>query len=94
MITLKQKWNTIFNIKKWASKAILNPYNPKLTTGHFIALQREKIQLLPPEHRHKFPQSGKLDKPLVQTHSQGADSTIKRKHELSSCRKCTPDTVI
>ena len=27
----------------------------KLTTGHFIALQREEIQLEPPEHRYKLP---------------------------------------
>ena len=27
----------------------------KLTTGHFIALQREEIQLPQPEHRHKLP---------------------------------------
>jgi len=27
----------------------------KLTTGHFIALQREEIQLHPPEHQHKLP---------------------------------------
>jgi len=27
----------------------------KLTTGHFIALQREEIQLHPPEHRRKLP---------------------------------------
>ena len=26
----------------------------KFTTGHFIALQREEIQLHPPEHRHKL----------------------------------------
>ena len=27
----------------------------KLITGHFITLQREEIQLHPPEHRHKLP---------------------------------------
>ena len=27
----------------------------KLTTGHFIALQREEIQLHPPEHQYKLP---------------------------------------
>ena len=27
----------------------------KLTTGHFIALQREEIQLHPPEHQCKLP---------------------------------------
>ena len=28
---------------------------PKLTTGYFIALKREEIQLHAPEHKHKFP---------------------------------------
>ena len=27
----------------------------ELTTGHFIALQKEEIQLHPPEHLHKLP---------------------------------------
>ena len=27
----------------------------KLTAGHFIALQREEIQLHPPEHQRKLP---------------------------------------
>ena len=43
----------------------------KLTTGHFIALQREEIQLHPPEHRPKLPKPGNLDKPLIQPHPQG-----------------------
>ena len=30
-------------------------HNSKLTPGHFIALQREEIQLHLPEHRCKFP---------------------------------------
>ena len=38
---------------------------PKLTTGHFIALQREEIQLHPPEDRHKLLQPENLEKPLV-----------------------------
>jgi len=52
----------------------------KQNTGHFIALQGEEIQLYLPEHRHKLPQPGNLDKPLLQSHPQGADSTIKRNH--------------
>ena len=66
--------------------------NPKLTTGHFIALQREEIQLHPPEHRYKLSQPGNLDKPLVQPHPWEADSTIKRNYELPVCRKGTPNT--
>ena len=65
---------------------------PTLTTEHFIALQREEIQLHRAEHRHKFPQQGNLDKPLVQPYPQGADPTIKKNHELSACRIGTPNT--
>ena len=60
---------------------------PKLATGCFIALQRDKIQLHPAEHRHKLPQQGKLDKPLVQLYPQGADPTIKKNHELSAAEQ-------
>ena len=35
-------------------------------------------------------QPGNLDKPLVQPYPQGADSTIKRNHELPAYRKGTP----
>ena len=70
-----------------------NPQTPpKLTTGHFIALQRGEIQLHPPEHRCKLPQPGNLDNPLVQSHPQGAGSTIKRNHELPAYRKGTPNS--
>ena len=41
-----------------------------LTTGHFIALQREEIQLHLSEHRHKLPYPGNLDKLPVQPHPQ------------------------
>ena len=55
------------NIKRWAAQNHAKPINtPKLITGHFIALQRKEIHLHPPEHRHKVPQPGNLDKPLVQ----------------------------
>ena len=65
-----------------------------LTTGHFIALQREEIPLHPPKHRCKLPQLGNLDKPLVQPHPQRAGSTIERNDELPAYRKGTPDTAI
>jgi len=67
---------------------------PKLTTLHFIELQREEIQLHSPEHRCKLHQLGHLDKRLVQPHPQGADIAIKRSHELPAYRKATPNTVI
>ena len=66
----------------------------KLITGHLSALQREEIQLYPPEHRHKLPSPGKLDKPLVQPHPQRGTSTTKRNHKLPEYRKATPNTAI
>ena len=42
--------------------------NPKPTTGHFTALQRDKIQLHQPEHSHKLPQLGKHQRTLTQQH--------------------------
>ena len=67
------------SIKTWAAQIHAKLIDtPKLTTGHFIALQREEIHLYPQEHRGKLPLPGNLDKLLVQPHSQGADSTIKR----------------
>ena len=81
MLIIQQNRKTILNIKRWASQSHAKPVdNPKLTTGHFIALQREKIQLHPSEHRYKLTQPGNLDKPLVQPHPLVADSIIKRNH--------------
>ena len=42
--------------KKKAAKSLAKPIDtPTVTTGHFIALQTEEIQLHPPEHRLKLP---------------------------------------
>ena len=83
------------SIKRQASQSHAKPIDtPKLITGHFIALQKEEIQLHPPEQRHKLPQPGNLDKPPIQPHPQGADSTIKRNLEHSAYRKGTPNTAI
>ena len=88
MLILQQNKNKTLNIKKQASQSHAKPIDtPKLTSGHFIALQREEIQLQPPEHSHKLPQPGNLDGTLVQPHPQGADSTIKRNHKLPAYRK-------
>ena len=66
MLTLQQNRNTTLNIKRRAAQSHAKPIdNPKLTTGHFIALQRKEIQLHPPEHRQKPLQPGNLEKPLV-----------------------------
>ena len=94
-LILQKNRNTTLNIKRWAARNHTKPIDTsKFTTGYFIALQREEIQLHPPEHRHKFPQPGNLNKSLVQTHPQGADSTIKRNYDLLACRKGTPNTAI
>ena len=66
----------------------LKPYQThrhhKAHYEHCIALQRGEIQLHLPEHRHKFPQLGNHNKPLVQPHPQGADTTIKRNYDPPS----------
>ena len=95
MLILQQNRNTTLNIKRQAVQGHVKPIDtPKLTTGHFTVLLREEIQHHTPEHRHKLPQPGNLDKPLVQPHPQEADSTIKRNHELPASRKGTPNTAI
>ena len=67
------------SIKIQAAQSHTKPTDTsKLTTGHFIALQRKEIQLHPPEHRRKLPQPGNLDKPLVQPHPHGGTSSMKR----------------
>ena len=43
-------------------------HTPKNTTGHCPTLQRDKIQLHQPEHRHKLPQPGKHHSTLIQHH--------------------------
>ena len=58
---LQQNRNTTLNIKRWAAQSHAKATDTlKLTAGHFTALQREVIQLHPPEHRHKLPQTEKL----------------------------------
>jgi len=55
-LILQQKRNTNLNIKRQAAQSHAKPIDtPKFTIGKFIALQREEIQLHPPEHRHKLP---------------------------------------
>ena len=82
MVIRQENRSTTQNIKIMASQSYAKPTDyPKLTTGYFIALQREEIQLHPPEHRSKLPEPGSLDKPLVQPYPQGGTSTIKRDHK-------------
>ena len=56
-------------ISRKAVHSHINPIDiPKHTTGHGVTLQRDRIQLHPPERRHKYTQPGNLRKALVQTH--------------------------
>jgi len=51
MLILQQFRNTALSIKIQAAQSHIKAIDTsKLTTGHFIALQREEIQLHPPEH--------------------------------------------
>ena len=61
MLILQQNRNTNMNIKRQVAQSHAKPMDtPKLTTGQFTALQREEIQLHPPEHGHKLPYQEKL----------------------------------
>ena len=88
MLILQQSRNTTLCIKRQAAQSLTKPIDtPKVTTGHFIALQRKEIQLHPPEHGHKLLYPGNLDKPLFQPQPQGAGSKIKRNHKLPAYSK-------
>ena len=90
MLILQQCRNIALSVKIQAAQSHTKPIDTsKLTTGHFIALQRT-----PPEHQHKLPQPGNLDKPLVQPHPHRATSTIKRNHKLPAYRKATPHSTV
>jgi len=56
---------------------------PKPTTGHGTALQRDKIQLHQPEHRHKLPQPGKHHRTLIQPHPW-RQTTTKKNYDLEN----------
>ena len=88
---LQQHRNIALSFNIQAAQSQTKPTDiSKLITGHFIALQREEIQLYPPEHRHKLPSPGKLDKPLVQPHPQWGNATIKRTPQIARIRKGHP----
>ena len=88
MLILQQRRNIALSINIQAAQSHMKPTDTsKLTTGHFIALQREKTQLHPPEHQRKLPYPGNLDKPLIQPHPQGGTSTIKRTPQTARIQK-------
>jgi len=95
MLILQQCRNIALSIKIQVAKSHTKPTETsKLTTGHFIALQREETQFHPPEHQGKLPLPGNFDKPIAQPHPQGGTSTVKRNHKFTAYRKATPNTAI
>ena len=65
----QQNRNTTMHINKQVDQNHTKSIDtPKLTTGHFVALQRKEIHFHLPEHKHKFPWPGNLEKPIVQPH--------------------------
>lgn len=57
-------------------------------TGHSTALQKDKIQLHPPEHRHKPPNQETFhQKAWSNPHLLGEDSINKRNYNLPACRR-------
>ncbi|KAI4549249.1 hypothetical protein MG293_001579 [Ovis ammon polii] len=71
MQILQQRRKIALSFNTQAAQSHSKPIDiSKVTTGHFIALQREEIQLHPPEHQHKLLQPGNLGKPLIQPNPQ------------------------
>ena len=59
MLILQQCRNIALSIKRQATQSHTKPIDTsKLTTGYFIALQKEEIQLHLLEHRYQFPYPG------------------------------------
>ena len=91
MQIIQQHRNIALSFNIQAVQSHIKPTDiSKLTTGHLIALQREEIQLHPPEHPHKLPWPGNLDKPPVQPHLQWGNSTIKRTPQTARIQKGHP----
>ena len=88
VLILQRNRNTTLNINRQAAQSHAKPIDtPKPTTGHWTALQREEIQLHPPGHRHKFPETKKLSQTAGPTPPTGADSTIKRNYDLQPAER-------
>ena len=92
MLILQQSRNTALSIKIQAAQSHAKPIDtPKLTTGHFIALQREEIQFT---HQNidasSSNQSGKLDKPLDQTSPTGSKLHKTEESQTYSLQKGQP----
>ena len=95
MLILQQSRNSALSIKRQAAQSHTKHIDtPKLTTGHFIALERRDPATSTRKHTQspltmKFWQAR-----IVQPHPQGAGSTIKMNHKLPAYRKVTPNTAI
>ena len=95
MLILQQLRNIALSIKIQAAQSHTKPIDTsKLTTGHFIALQREETPAPPARTLMQASLIRNVDKPLVQPHPQVATSTIKRNHKLPAYKKVTPNTEI
>ena len=56
MQIIQQRRNIALSFNIQAAQSHSKPIDiSKLTTGQFISLQREEIELHPPEHQHKLP---------------------------------------
>ena len=94
MIILRQSRNSGLSIKRQAAQGHAKPIDtPKLTTEHFIALQREEIQLHLPEPDASSPNQETLTSHLSNpTHRQQFPQ--KEEPWTYSWQKGTPDTAI
>ena len=89
---LQPNRNTTLNINRQPAQSHIEPIDTKTHHWNGTALQKDKTQLHPSEHRHKSPQQGNLHKALAQLHPRGTDSNIKN-CDLPAFRKETPNTV-
>ena len=91
MLILQQRRTIDLSIRIQAAQSHTKPIDTsKLTTGHFIPLEREEIQLYPPEHQRKLPSPGNLDKPLIQPHPQEGTFHNIEEPQTSSIQKGHP----
>ena len=66
---LAKEQHNVTNEQKVCIKPCQSHRPPKHITVQHNDLQRDKIQIHPPEHRHKSPQPGNLHKALAQPHT-------------------------
>jgi len=76
-------------------KVIPSPKTPQNTLLDMdgTALQRDKIKLHPPEHRHKSPQQQKFHKALANTIHREQTPQLRGPTTFQPAEKETPNTV-